>query len=51
MVRSLGNMPAREYFKYKTKLIPDIMKAYRKLEEQADIIVVEGRKSRRDKPA
>lgn len=38
----LGNMPAREYFKYKTKLIPDIMKAYRKLEEQADIIVVEG---------
>ena len=35
-------MPAREYFKYKTKLIPDIMKAYRKLEEQADIIVVEG---------
>ncbi len=47
----LGNMPAREYFKYKTKLIPDIMKAYRKLEEQADIIVVEGGKSRRDKPA
>lgn len=48
----LGNMPAREYFKYKTKLIPDIMKAYRKLEEQADIIVVEGSgKSRRDKPA
>lgn len=38
----LGNMPAREYFKYKTKLIPDIMKAYKKLEEQADIIVVEG---------
>ena len=38
----IGNMPAREYFKYKTKLIPDIMKAYRKLEEQADIIVVEG---------
>ncbi len=38
----LGNMPAREYFQYKTKLIPEIVKAFRKLEEQADIIVIEG---------
>lgn len=38
----LGNMSARDYFAYKTKLIPDIEKAFRKLEENADIIVVEG---------
>ena len=29
----LGNMSAREYFAYKTKLIPDIKKAFRRLEE------------------
>lgn len=38
----VGNMPAREYFKYKKKLIPDIMTAFHELEKQADIIVVEG---------
>ena len=38
----IGNMRAREYFQYKTKLIPDIMKAYDRLCEMADIIVVEG---------
>ena len=38
----LGNMPAREYFAYKKKLIPDIMHAYHKLEEEYDIIVIEG---------
>lgn len=38
----LGNMPAREYFEYKTKLIPEIIKAFRKLESYADIIVIEG---------
>lgn len=38
----LGNMPAREYFAYKKQLIPDIKKAFRKLEEYADIIVIEG---------
>lgn len=38
----LGNMPAKEYFQYKTKLIPDIVKAFQKLEEQADIIIIEG---------
>lgn len=38
----LGNMSARDYFAYKKKLIPDIKSAFRKLEEYADIIVVEG---------
>ena len=38
----LGNMPAKEYFTFKTQLIPDIMEAYHKLEESADIIVIEG---------
>ncbi|MGN0351960.1 MAG: cobyric acid synthase [Roseburia sp.] len=38
----LGNMSAREYFQYKKKLIPDILEAYHKLEEEADVIVIEG---------
>ena len=38
----LGNMPAKEYFRYKTKLIPDIKKAFQELEKLADIIVIEG---------
>lgn len=38
----LGNMSAREYFSYKSKLIPDIKRAFHKLEEWADIIVIEG---------
>lgn len=38
----LGNMNARDYFQYKHKLIPDILKAYHKLEEEFDIIVIEG---------
>lgn len=38
----LGNMSAREYFSYKKKLIPRICKAFRELEKQADIIVIEG---------
>lgn len=40
--RSIGNMPAAEYFKYKKKLIPDILKAYEILSSNNDIIVVEG---------
>ena len=39
---AIGNMLAKEYFSYKTRLIPDILKAFQKLEEQADIIVIEG---------
>ena len=38
----LGNMSARDYFAYKHKLVPDIMKAYHSLEEAYDIIVIEG---------
>lgn len=38
----LGNMSAKDYFAYKTQLIPDIKKAFRKLEEMTDIIVIEG---------
>lgn len=38
----LGTMSARDYFKYKKKLIPDIMKAFQQLSEENDIIVIEG---------
>ncbi|HEY9574966.1 MAG TPA: cobyric acid synthase, partial [Lachnospiraceae bacterium] len=38
----VGNMSAREYFAYKHKLIPDILKAYHALEKEYDIIVIEG---------
>ena len=38
----LGNMSAREYFTYKKKLVPEIKKAFRRLEQEADIIVIEG---------
>lgn len=40
--RSIGNMKARDYFKFKTELIPVIKEAFRKLENQFDIIVIEG---------
>ncbi len=36
------NMNAREYFGFKKQLIPDILEAYHKLEEEYDIIVIEG---------
>lgn len=38
----LGIMSARDYFKYKKKLIPDIMKAFNQLSEENDIVVIEG---------
>ena len=38
----LGNMNARDYFAYKRELIPDIKRAFNKLESFADIIVIEG---------
>lgn len=38
----LGHMSAREYFAYKKQLIPDILKAFHTLEEEYDIIVIEG---------
>ncbi len=38
----LGNMSAREYYKHKREMIPHILTAYRQLDEQYDIIVLEG---------
>lgn len=38
----LGNMSAADYFAYKHKLVPDIMKAYNALAAENDIIVIEG---------
>lgn len=38
----LGNMAAKDYFTYKSKLLPAIREAFRKLSEKADIIVIEG---------
>ncbi len=38
----LGTMGAREYFAYKKRLIPDILRSYQELERQNDIIVIEG---------
>lgn len=38
----IGTMPAKEYFAYKKTLIPEVEKAYRRLEEEYDIIVIEG---------
>lgn len=38
----LGNMSARDYFAFKKKLVPEIVKAFQKLEEKSGIIVVEG---------
>ncbi|MBR1674702.1 MAG: cobyric acid synthase [Eubacterium sp.] len=38
----LDNMEARKYFEYKTELIPIIKESFKKLEEEYDIIVIEG---------
>ena len=38
----LGTMSARDYFKYKKTLVPDVMKAYNALAAENDIIVIEG---------
>ncbi|MDD2979667.1 MAG: cobyric acid synthase [Hespellia sp.] len=38
----LGNMSARDYFAYKKELVPQIMESYHRLEENYDIIVIEG---------
>jgi adenosylcobyric acid synthase len=38
----IGNMPAREYFRMKRSLIPDIRAAYDRLAKDSDIIVIEG---------
>lgn len=38
----IGTMPAKEYFKYKKQLIPEIKQSFERLSEQYDIIVIEG---------
>lgn len=38
----MGNMKATKYFQYKKQLVPEIIKAFKKLEAMADIIVIEG---------
>lgn len=40
--RALGNLTASEYFRRKSELIPQVLEAYRTLQEQYDIIVLEG---------
>ena len=37
-----GTMGAVDYYKYKSQLIPDILESYRRLDENYDIIVIEG---------
>ena len=37
-----GDMPAKEYFRRKKALIPDILRAYNSLANEFDIIVIEG---------
>lgn len=38
----LGTMSARDYFAFKHKLVPDVMKAFNGLSAENDIIVIEG---------
>lgn len=38
----MGNMKARDYFAYKKQLIPEVLKAYKKLDKEYDIILIEG---------
>lgn len=40
--KAIGNMNAREYFQFKSKLVPDINRAFRNLASENDIIVIEG---------
>ena len=37
-----SNMSAQEYYKRKREIVPEIMKAYKELDSQYDIIVIEG---------
>lgn len=42
MGKAIGNMSAREYFRYKSKLIPTVQSAYESLASENDVIVIEG---------
>jgi len=37
-----ANMSAQEYYRHKREIVPEIMKAYRELDSEYDIIVLEG---------
>lgn len=37
-----STMKAQDYYKYKKELIPDVVRAYKELSEEYDIIVIEG---------
>ena len=39
---AIAQMSAKEYFSYKTRLIPDILAAYRSLAAEYDVLVIEG---------
>ena len=41
----LGNMGAADYFRYKKRLVPQIMEAYQSLAAEYDVIVLEGASS------
>ena len=43
---SIGNMRAKDYFAYKKQLIPQIMEAYKRLDEAYDVIVIEAQEVR-----
>ena len=40
--KAIGTMPAAQYYKYKRKLVPDILQAYNALAAESDIMVIEG---------
>lgn len=42
MGKHIGNMNAREYYDYKKNLVPVIKNAFKSLEEEYDVIIVEG---------
>ena len=42
MGKPIGNMNAKEYYEYKTSLIPVIKDAFYSLEKEYDVIIVEG---------
>lgn len=42
MGKPIGNMPAKEYYEYKKSLLPIIKDAFHSLEEEYDVIIVEG---------
>lgn len=40
--KAVCNMKAKDYFQYKTKLVPDIMAAFNYLDKKFDVVIIEG---------